>query len=292
MDFFTLTGHSMNSYFSRFVENSAFCKMISQLDLSLLEVGFAPFPPWNPREVHNDPYFRLYYIRSGSGGILLDGMEYPLRENHLCLIPANRDFRYSGRNPAPPHFFAHFCSHRLEHLPIASRVSAYAVDCENEMRSLLEAVKEGGQAPNYRMNLEVRALLGLFLCREEPSSASAENIPEEFRKLEAYMRENSASPLSSVELAGMLCMNRNRFSREFRRFFGTGPREHLCRLRINHAKVLLMTTDLSTKAIAAESGYPDEFFFYRIFRKYVGLSPTAYRIRQKNRLPPNSGETE
>ena len=39
------------------------------------------------------------------------------------------------------------------------------------------------------------------------------------------------------------------------------------------------TTDLSIDAVADEVGYEDSSFFRRLFRRKVGLSPHAYRLR-------------
>jgi transcriptional regulator GlxA family with amidase domain len=41
----------------------------------------------------------------------------------------------------------------------------------------------------------------------------------------------------------------------------------------------LETTDLSIDALAEEVGYEDGSFFRRLFRRKVGLSPHAYRLR-------------
>ena len=48
---------------------------------------------------------------------------------------------------------------------------------------------------------------------------------------------------------------------------------------IEEAKQLLETTDLSIDAVADEVGYEDSSFFRRLFRRKVGLSPHAYRLR-------------
>ena len=50
-------------------------------------------------------------------------------------------------------------------------------------------------------------------------------------------------------------------------------------LRLEEAKQLLETTDMAIDAVANEVGYEDGSFFRRLFRRKVGLSPHAYRVR-------------
>lgn len=46
--------------------------------------------------------------------------------------------------------------------------------------------------------------------------------------------------------------------------------------KIEAAKSLLITTELSVKEIANMVGVPDDNYFSRIFRKYVGVSPIEF----------------
>ena len=52
---------------------------------------------------------------------------------------------------------------------------------------------------------------------------------------------------------------------------------NLTRLRIEHAKELLSTTQYSMKEIGVMSGYSDPNYFSKSFKKNVGVTPTEYR---------------
>jgi two-component system response regulator YesN len=53
--------------------------------------------------------------------------------------------------------------------------------------------------------------------------------------------------------------------------------DYLNRFRIQKAKELLLLTDESITAIAADVGYEDISYFSRVFREIAGCSPRAFR---------------
>jgi Helix-turn-helix domain len=65
----------------------------------------------------------------------------------------------------------------------------------------------------------------------------------------------------------------------FRKLFGISPQGMLIRLRMDRAKELLRTSNLSVKEIAYELGYSRQHDLTRAFHKYTGTSPSEWKIR-------------
>ncbi len=63
----------------------------------------------------------------------------------------------------------------------------------------------------------------------------------------------------------------------FRKSFGCSPREMLQRLRMEHAKSLLLESSLSIKEIAVRVGYFEQHNFNRMFHRYTGVAPSTWR---------------
>ena len=63
----------------------------------------------------------------------------------------------------------------------------------------------------------------------------------------------------------------------FHRSCGLPPKQYISLRRISRAKYLLWRTKLSVKEIAEQCGYENKYFFYRIFKKYTGVTPRQYR---------------
>ena len=64
-----------------------------------------------------------------------------------------------------------------------------------------------------------------------------------------------------------------------RKATGLSPLDYVHALRLEEAKQILETEDLSIEAIAEQVGYEDTSFFGRLFRRKVGLTPAQYRLR-------------
>ena len=67
----------------------------------------------------------------------------------------------------------------------------------------------------------------------------------------------------------------------FKATYGFSPREFLLRHRIERAKPLLAKTDRTITDIALEMGFHDGAHFARHFGNYAGMTPLAFRTRQR-----------
>lgn len=72
-------------------------------------------------------------------------------------------------------------------------------------------------------------------------------------------------------------LNARTFSRRFKAATGFAPIEYVQALRVEEAKQMLETDNMSIDEVGAAVGYDDSASFRRVFRHGVGLSPSAYR---------------
>lgn len=79
------------------------------------------------------------------------------------------------------------------------------------------------------------------------------------------------------ELGLLAGLTRFHLVRLFRRHLGSPPMAWLNRRRVEHAAVLLLTTDLAMGEVARRVGWSDANYFSRRFRAAFGASPRDYR---------------
>jgi AraC-like DNA-binding protein len=101
------------------------------------------------------------------------------------------------------------------------------------------------------------------------------------KQASVYIQQNYARSFSLVELSETIGVSRSYLSRIFKMDTGISLWEYLNRFRIQKAKELLLLTDESITAIAADVGYEDISYFSRVFREIAGCSPRAFRQQAK-----------
>lgn len=103
--------------------------------------------------------------------------------------------------------------------------------------------------------------------------------PEEIAHLvELYIKENYTHDINFDVISQKFNFNSSYLSKIFTKHVGENPSKYLISLRINKAKHLLKSDkELSIKDIGEAVGYPNQFYFSRIFKTVVGKSPASYR---------------
>ncbi len=86
-----------------------------------------------------------------------------------------------------------------------------------------------------------------------------------------------ADHLTLEELASKCKISPAYFCRRYKAAFGLSPIADIIRLRVAAAKVLLRTTSLTCKEVAAETGFRDHVFFNKTFKRHAGETPDSFR---------------
>jgi two-component system response regulator YesN len=94
----------------------------------------------------------------------------------------------------------------------------------------------------------------------------------------SYIKENHLKSISLKEIAQYCCVSRHHFSHLFKKEVGSSLIDYLNRMRIDKSLSYLEMTDLPISEIAARIGFHDANYFSRMFKKYMNLSPTEYRL--------------
>ena len=93
----------------------------------------------------------------------------------------------------------------------------------------------------------------------------------------AYMKEHYAENFSQTELAEKLNVNSSYLSRIFKKETGHNFMEILTEYRIDKAKELLSKSETRVIEVCQQVGYGDYTYFYQVFKKMEGVSPSEYK---------------
>jgi AraC-like DNA-binding protein len=100
-----------------------------------------------------------------------------------------------------------------------------------------------------------------------------------------YLDENFSENLTLEQVARTNGFSVSVFSRGFKKKTGVGFSAYLQKKRIDHAKHLLLTTELSVARVSAECGYNNLSYFFGAFKRFTGKTPLAFRSNPKLKIP-------
>ncbi|OKP89169.1 response regulator [Paenibacillus sp. P32E] len=118
----------------------------------------------------------------------------------------------------------------------------------------------------------------LFDCRTLQSTNQENDIVE---KLEHYISSHLAEDLSMTRLGMVFNHHPYYLSRLYKQTTKTGLLDYITELRLNKAKLLLQESDLRVQEVSQAVGFISEGYFYRFFKKTVGMTPSEYREKPK-----------
>lgn len=96
-------------------------------------------------------------------------------------------------------------------------------------------------------------------------------------EVQAWLPDHLDQELTVDKLARRAGMSPRSFARSFREQTGTTPGAHIEELRVEAARRLLETTDLTVAAVARTVGFARAETLHRSFRRRAGTTPDRYR---------------
>ncbi len=124
-----------------------------------------------------------------------------------------------------------------------------------------------------RMSAAYQLIKLLLLIAAEKNTRQIDEIAPALE----YMEKNYCEHITISQLAAMVYMSEPGLYSAFRAATGKTPIAYLNDYRLSKASVMLKTTELPVKRIAAECGFDDALYFSRRFSGRYAMSPREYR---------------
>ena len=92
-----------------------------------------------------------------------------------------------------------------------------------------------------------------------------------------HLHLNIESQISLKKLSQDLNLSQGYISQCFKKHMGITVMKYAKKIRIERAKVLLLSTNESILDIGLALGFHDQSHFYKTFKSFTGMSPSDYR---------------
>ena len=105
-----------------------------------------------------------------------------------------------------------------------------------------------------------------------------------------FIRDNFKNAITVEQIADAAHLSVSALERRFKKHLGKTPRQLLNEIRLEHARKLLVESDLAIAQIAFECGFADHSYFSKQFRLLFGELPSTFREQYSQSLREVSEE--
>ena len=99
----------------------------------------------------------------------------------------------------------------------------------------------------------------------------------QLRRIKEFLEAHISKEIGISELASLIGLSQFHFIRAFKNSVGLSPYQYVLSQRVSVAKELLLKRNLSIADVARAVGFSDASQLNRVFRKFIGVTPTAFR---------------
>ncbi len=268
-------------------EQDDFCQ-----GLFITDIGYYPKAEHHHRirEKGVGQYVLIYCV-DGSGFYVVDGKRHEVKKNQYFILPIGKPHEYGSTEG---HFWTvywlHFCG-KAAHVFAEGAATPQTINVTMQSRiserinifdEILTTLHFGDSIEDLRY---ASSLLSHFLAsmrylgqfRRAKASAEKDIVEQAIH----YMRENIENRITMAEVLRYVGYSQSHFSTVFKKKTGMSPLSYFNRLKVEHACKLLKTTDLKVNMICYKVGIEDPLYFSRLFSKVMGMSPTDYRLKER-----------
>ncbi len=258
------------------------------------DIGWYPKARYHYRDrINGAPEDHLMMCMGGHGYVVVNDKKSHLRAGELLIIPRNCRHTYWAAENRPwsiywMHFRGEDSSYYVERIPqVAEPVAidqAARIEAVLLFQDCLQTLESGYTLPTLIYAAQAaRHILSLLLFRNSalPMKQSTKSHRLNCDAVIEYMHLRIAEPVRLEEFAGEARLSVSHFSEMFREQVHQSPMSYFTQLKIRAACRLLDLTGKSVKVVALETGYTDPYYFSRVFKKVMGISPDKYRVIKK-----------
>lgn len=202
-----------------------------------------------------------------------DGARLPAPAGSLVVWRPHAPHRYGRRDAPWLHSWLHADGASLRGLlgggalPLERPVPGVPARLLDRCLLLMHAELSGHPRPDPRI---LGAHLRAWSCEVERAVAGGAAAPPALLAVRAAIAARHAEDLDLAALARLGGCSRQHLCAGFRRWFGVSPIDHLIRVRLQRAHLLLQDPAVRVAAAAAAVGFRDYRHFARLYRRRFG----------------------
>jgi AraC family transcriptional regulator, arabinose operon regulatory protein len=256
----------------------------------LTDIGFYPSAIHHHRERRQGiKHYILIYCTEGQGQVFLNTKEFTLSPNTYFIIPKNVSHSYKSSETEPwsiywAHFSGEYADDLYKRTLIDDQPKVHAIPFDenrinlfDQIYSILEHSHEVREMEILNFNFLHLVTSMIYYKQTHPSIYDADATSNSI----AYMKTCLHETFTIKQLAQQQNISVSHYSRIFKQKTGSSPIHYFNQLKVQKSCQYLYFSDRSIKEISSELGFDDPYYFSRLFKKFIGVSPAKYKLTHR-----------
>ena len=234
----------------------------------------------------------LIYCLRGKGWYIIKDKRYEVGVNQFFILPATKEYVRYGADQEDPWtiYWVHFSGRDMDTfnhsfgigLFDGPRPIAFNEKGLQLWDSMYQNLEMGYSKDNLsNINLCLYHLIATFLFPDKHQDGKQQEAKNMVNETISCMRKDVSARLTIEDMARKNHLSASHFSSLFRKATGMSPMDYFIHLKLQKACLLLYSGDIKIKDVALAVGYEDPYYFSRLFKKYLKLSPDQYRVLRR-----------
>lgn len=266
-------------------------------------INVCVFPPSGGYDYHMHSNYEFHFIKEGKGIVILNGTEYRLEAGSFYLTGPGVVHKQIADNVQPMVEYAMKCDLAFDTsgkgisrhsaaeykymLDMLNTKSAQVVNDSNNLCELFERVLEEVRNKRAGFYAQIKNIVMQIIIAAARNYDKWDTIGYQIPKrdiakyrmdiIRSYTTDNYFKNITCKELADQLFLSTRQLNRIVREQTGCSVHDFILSQRIEKVKGLLLNTELKLSQIAENTGFSSEFHLSNAFKKWLGISPAAFR---------------
>ncbi len=257
--------------------------------------------------VHTHDFIEIVYIAEGGGTQFINDTMYDVQKGDVVFINYNQTHSFSGKGKMI-YYNCLLCPEFMSSTLVDKEniFDVFALSVFDEFDSKAEGMRQmasfrGRDLIEGERHVEnmfeefsrkqvgyksvIKGYMQVFFAKiiRKIQNSNQKDVAGYLHKITPdvlkYIDDNLSEKLTLAELAEKCFYNPYYFSRVFKQCYGKSLTAYICEKRMNKAMKLLKDTEYPVDTVCEMVGYNDRTQFYKVFKKYTGITPGEYRER-------------
>lgn len=263
--------------------------------LHITDIGFYPraYYHYRERSEGSEQHILIYCVR-GEGFIETATRRQVMCKDSVLLIPSGVGHIYGSLTNDPWHiYWAHYTGSHSHHynrgpaddFTVSSVPFSKYPDLSRQFHRIFNLLDRGTTVTNL---IHCAHILGYTLTEFFYANCATGEILDEGGDTHhhvdntiSYLQSRIHDSITLDELAAWSNVSKGHLTQLFKEKTSYSPIRFFINLKMQQACRYLDLTDMTIKQVAVTMGYSDPYYFSRLFRRTIGMSPSDYRSIKK-----------